>query len=224
MFGQKNWLTILVSRGKLDIFGEGDNVVQTLPLPATIIDNLEILNKDALYTLITDWTKQKAYQDTEITWILSPDLCFTHTLTSTDQDKIDSETLQFLDTVPFEEIVSRTYNTIPGRLLVATNQSLINALIHGFSLHGYSTQSVIPAQVIGIESELTPDLARSTRKRAAELKKESLIIPTLSASKPTQPTLVTDTSTSKPKSSLPLLLSVFFILVAILGIVLYLNQ
>ncbi len=224
MFGQKNWLTILVTRGSLEIFGEGDSVIQRLPLPATVIDNLEVLNKDSLYILITDWTKQKAYQDTEITWILAPELCFTHVISSTGQDKIDSETLQFLDTVPFEEIVSRTYSTSSGHLLVATNKGLINALIQGFSLHGYTTQSVIPSQVIGIESTLTPELARNTHKRAAELKKESLIIPVAVELKMAISPTTSGANPSKPKSSLPLLLSVFSILVAILGFVLYLNQ
>jgi hypothetical protein len=139
MFGQKNWLIILVMRGNLQVFGEGDTVVQSLALPSTIINNLEVLNKDALYTLITDWVKQNTYKDTEISWILAPDLCFTHTITSTDQDKIDSETLQFLDTVPFEEVVSRSYNTATSRQLIATNKGLIASLIQGFSLHGYTT-------------------------------------------------------------------------------------
>lgn len=224
MFGQKNWLVILVLRNSLQVFGEGDNVVQTIALPATVIDNLEVLNKDALYTLITDWTKQKTYQDTEITWILSPELCFIHAITSTDQDKVDSETLQFLDTVPFEEVVSRTYNTSTSRQLIATNKTLITALIQGFSLHGYTTQSVIPAPLIDMDSVLTPDLAHTALKRSGELEKESLIIPTMTEPKIPITAITPGSNPAKPKSSLPLLLTIFGVLVAILGFVLYLNQ
>lgn len=224
MFGQKNWLVILVTRGSLEIFGEGDSAVQSLPLPATIVDNLEVLNKDALYTLITDWTKQKTYRDTEITWVLSPEICFTQVISSTDQDNIDSETLQFLDTVPFEEIVSRIYSTTTGRLLVATNQALINALIQGFSLHGYTTHSVVPGQILGIESGLTPELIGLTRKKAGELKRESLLVPVLAEPKMSPQVLAVGTSVQKPKSQLPLLLTIFLVLLAILGFVLYLNQ
>lgn len=224
MFGQKNWMVILVNRAGLQIFNEGENVIQSLPLPSTIIDNLEVINKDALYTLITDWIKQKTYIDTSIIWILSPELCFTHIITSTDQDKMDSETLQFLDTVPFEEVLSRTYSTLSGKQLIATNKALVSALIQGFALHGYSTQFVIPGQIVQLDTAITPDLARALHKRSNELEKENLILPTTLEPKEPVYTSITASPPAKPKSSLPLLLTIFGILVAILGFVLYLNQ
>lgn len=224
MFGQKNWMVILVTRAGLQIFNEGENVIQSLPLPSTIIDNLEVINKDALYTLITDWIKQKTYIDTSIIWILSPELCFSHTITSTDQDKMDSETLQFLDTVPFEEVLSRTYSTLSGKQLVATNKALVSALIQGFALHGYSTQFVIPGQIVQLDTAITPDFARALHKRSNELEKENLILPTTLEPKEPVYTSITSSPPAKPKSSLPLLLTIFGVLVAILGFVLYLNQ
>lgn len=217
-------MVILVNRAGLQIFNEGENVIQSLPLPSTIIDNLEVINKDALYTLITDWIKQKTYIDTSIIWILSPELCFTHIITSTDQDKMDSETLQFLDTVPFEEVLSRTYSTLSGKQLIATNKALVSALIQGFALHGYSTQFVIPGQIVQLDTAITPDLARALHKRSNELEKENLILPTTLEPKEPVYTSITSSPPAKPKSSLPLLLTIFGILVAILGFVLYLNQ
>lgn len=217
-------MVILVTRAGLQIFNEGENVIQSLPLPSTIIDNLEVINKDALYTLITDWIKQKTYIDTSIIWILSPELCFTHIITSTDQDKMDSETLQFLDTVPFEEVLSRTYSTLSGKQLIATNKALVSALIQGFALHGYSTQFVIPGQIVQLDTAITPDLARALHKRSNELEKENLILPTTLEPKEPVYTSITASPPAKPKSSLPLLLTIFGILVAILGFVLYLNQ
>jgi hypothetical protein len=222
MFGQKNRFIALIGRSSLHIFGDGDNAVQILPLPATIVSNIEVLNKDDLYTLITDWTKQKTYQNTEIIWILSSEICFTHVIENIDQEKIDSETLQFLDTVPFENVISNSYSTSTGKQIIATNQDLVNTFIQGFALHGYVTQSVIPDSVVGISSVLTVDNAKAILRRANELKKESMIATNSEVKRSYTPPPVIGSVEPKPKSSLPLLLSVFVgLLVVLVAVIVY---
>lgn len=216
MFGQKNWLVILVSTGTLQVVGQKDSSVATLTLPESIISHMEVINKDALYQLITDWLKLRTYTNTEIIWLLSGELCFDHVLTSLDQDKLDSEIVDFLDTIPFEEVASRTYLFGAERRLVATSSALLSALIQSFSLHGYSTRAVVPASLLTASRTLTMDLAHQVYKKSNELEALSLI-----ASPP--PVSPPQVILSKPKSSLPLLLSIFGVLLAILGFVLYLN-
>lgn len=227
MFGQKNWLIILVTQNALHLLGEGDSHVQILPLPTTIVNNLELLNKDALYTLITDWTKQKTYANTKISWILARELCFTLNITQSDPAKLDSEILQFLDTVPFENVISHNYLTPEGRQVVATNKDLVTALIQGFALHGYTTQTVLPASIIPLD-ELTSETGKVVVRRANELERESLLTPVLVKANPVEASVEEAShqgvDPSKPKSYLPLLLVTFGVLVAILLIVIYLNQ
>ena len=105
----KNWLVILLTKNSMQLVGLGEEKVQTLAIPGTIISNMEVTSKDGLYTLITNWLGHRPHTGAEIIWILAPDICFEHVITSTEQAKIDSETLQFLDTVPFEEVLSRVY-------------------------------------------------------------------------------------------------------------------
>ena len=216
MLGQKNWIVILVTSHSLQLYGFGVSEVQTIPLPATTIDNLEIINRDQLYTLITDWTKQRTYTNTNIYWLLAPDVCFEQTLTGTDPAKLDSETLQFLDTVPFEKVLSRVYPQIDGRKIVAVNHDLITGLMQGFALHGYTTKAVVPSQLAQADSTLTPEIAHYSAKHMAELSRESLI--TISDISANQPVSVTKhvSPPEKSKSSLPVLLAIFAILLAIL--------
>ena len=220
MFGQKNWLVILLTANTLQMIGQKDTAVTSLPLPTTIINNMEVINKDALYQLVTDWLKQRTYINTEIVWLLGSQLCFEHVITSTDPDKIDSEIVQFLDTVPFEEVISKTYTTGPVRQLTAVNKILISAFIQAFSLHGYNTRAVVPGRLVSSSEELTLDIARLAYKKENELDKNSLFA--VSVSTPVAPS--NPQAPEKPKSQLPLLLTVFVILLAILGIVIYLYQ
>lgn len=216
MFGQKNWLVILLTANTLQMIGQKDTAVTSLPLPTTIINNMEVINKDALYQLVTDWLKQRTYINTEIVWLLGSQLCFEHVITSTDPDKIDSEIVQFLDTVPFEEVISKTYVSGAVKQLTAVNKILIQAFIQAFSLHGYNTRAVVPVRLVSGSDNLTLDIAKLTYKKESELEKNTLFLVT-----PTQPVVSTTkpATTEKPKSQLPLLLAVFVILIVILAIV-----
>jgi hypothetical protein len=223
MLGQKNWLVIMVSKNSLQIFRSMDDSIETLSLPGEIINNMEVVDKDGLYTLITEWHKNHVFISASIIWLLSPEICFDHTFATSEQDKIDSETLQFLDTVPFEQILSRMYKPMEWKQIVAVNKDLIMSLIQSFLLHGYVTRVVVPSKQVLAEAVLTVEVARNTIKHIGELERESLIstsspVPNVQTISP-QP----NTIQNKPKSSLPLLLSVFGILLAILAFVIYLN-
>lgn len=222
MFGQKNWLVILVTSNSLQLVGLGETNVQTIPLPASIIESMEVINKDGLYSLITDWLKQRTYTSASIIWLLAPDICFEKILNSSEEAGIDSEAVQFLDTVPFENVLSRIYLTSEGRVVTAVNKDLVMALVQGFALHGYSAKAILPSRLAMAESDLTPEVENYALKHVGDLARESLLTlsPTPSAPKSSS----SPEPVKKPKSSLPLLLSVFGVLLAILVTVIVLNQ
>jgi len=224
MFGQTNWLIILVTSNALQVLGQKDTSVTRITLPVAIVSNMEVLNKDALYQLITDWLKQRTYANTAITWLLGSELCFEHPLQNTDKDKLDSETVQFLDTVPFEEVLSHTYNYGDTRTLTAVNKTLVSAYIQAFSLHGYSAKVVVPAKLIQPSDVLTSNTAKLVYKKENDLEKNSLIAQEAANQAASITTLSSGSTQQSTKSQLPLLLTIFTILLAILGFVIYLNQ
>lgn len=227
MLGQKNWLVIMVTKNSLQLVGLGEVKIETIIIPPQIINNLEVINKDGLYTLVIDWLKQRPHTSANIIWLLSPEVYFEHTFTSGEQDKIDSETLQFLDIVPFEEILSRVYNNLDtGRHIIVINKELMMSLIQAFALQGYSTKAVVPSRLVQGEATLTSEIERTTLKRANELAKESLVTTIVPVTQVSAATLAEKggTSEEKPKSQLPLLLSVFGVLLAILVFVILLNK
>lgn len=226
MLGQKTWLIILVTKNNLQLVGLGESKVENIVIPNTVVSNMEVLNKDAIYTLVTDWLKQRPHTSASIIWLLSPEICFEHTFTSSEQDKVDSETLQFLDLVPFENVVSRAYNSSEGKQIIATNKDLIMSLVQAFSLQGYNTKAVVPSRLVQADSVLTSEVERLAIKRNYELARESLIAPTQTSALTPIGTSETQQSqsTDQSKSSLPLLLGVFVFLLAVLGFVLYLNK
>lgn len=225
MLGAKEWLVIMVSKNALQIVGLGEDKIEMVTIPPTIINNMEIINKDGLYTLITEWLKSHPHTTAEIIWLLAPDICFEHQLTSGEQDKVDSETLQFLDTVPFEEVLSRTYKPLEWRLIVAVNKDLIMSLVQGFTLHGFATRAVVPSKLVQADAQLTSEIEHNAIKRVSELVRESLITPPspIDTYMPNN-SVVVGGAEPKPKSQLPLLLGVFGLLLVVLVVVIFMMR
>ena len=226
MFGQKNWLVILVKAHELEIFGHDSKVSTVLTIPTTVINNLEILDRDGLYSLVANWAKTLTYQATEIIWILSSSVVFEQTFADSDKERWDTLIVQFLDAVPFEEILSKTYNPAGGKSVIATNQDLLTGLNQAFAAQGYTTKVVVSGKMAGVENNLTPDLVKKVLGNMTQLYRENLVIPDEEKSNfvPGTPSVSAGAVPAKPKSQLPLLLSVFGVLLAILAIVIYLNQ
>lgn len=220
----KNWLVIMLSKDSMQLVGLGEEKIQKVMIPPTILSNMEVINKDGLYTLITDWLAHRTHTGAEIIWILTPDICFEHVITSTEQSKIDSETLQFLDTVPFQEVLSRVYKPLEWRLIIAVNKDLIMSMIQGFILHSYSTKAVVPARLLQADGVLTEEIAQNAVKRATELSRESLVTAPSPIIASTTEAEESNESNPKPKSSLPLLLGVFGALVVVLVVVLLISN
>ena len=219
MLGQKNIIVIYVGSHQLEIFGHSASTSSILPLPPTIINNLEVVDRDGLYSLIATWAKTIPFVTTEIIWLLSPGVCFEQTLTDAQKDLWDTLTIQFLDSVPFEETLSRVYNPSGGRTIIATNQDFINALIQGFAVQGYLTRAVVTAKSLGVDSPLTVDSVKQITSNLSQILRDNLITP--DASTTIEPK---KDQTAKPKSSLPLLLGVFLTLLVILVFVIYLSK
>lgn len=226
MFGQKNWMVILLKPHELEIFGYDDKTSTILTLPLTIINNLEVLDRDELYQVIGGWAKTQTYQATDIVVLLSSGVIFEKTFNDSEKDKWDTLTLQFLDAVPFEETLSHIYTPSGGRGVVATNQELISALTQAFSTQGYQTKVVVPAKLQNVDQSLNSELVKKILGNMNQLYKDNMITPTEEKSDyvPGTNDAKGSKDIKKPKSQLPLLLSIFGILLAILAVVIYLNQ
>lgn len=218
MLGQKKYLVIWVTPHALIWIASGGDSPQTLSLPPTIVDNLEVKNRDALYTLISEWVKTRTYAPTEVIWLLSPETYFEQTFLDSEKDSWDSNTVQFLDSVPFEELISRVYTPVEGRQVVALNKAFLAPLMQAFAIHGYNTRCVIPSSLATSEDSLTIDVYHAVISRINDLSRDSLV--------PAQGQILPPAPSSggkKSSSSLPILLSIFGVLFAILIAVLFLR-
>ncbi len=224
MLGQKNILYILLKAHELQLLFHSGAAPIVLPIPANIISNLEIIDPDGLNNLIATWAKTVTYQATEIIWLLSPALVFETVIPDSEKQLWDTKTVQFLDSVPFEEVLSFVSSSLGGRRVVATSQDLIRGLLEAFSLLGYSSKAILPAKLFAIDTTLKSDSAKAISSQISGFMAQNLLNHEEQVSSQIARSKQTDSKAAKPKSTLPILLPLFGVLLAILAVVIYLNQ
>ncbi len=225
MFNQK-YIVMFVDRNRIQVIGGTGAVVIHLDIPETYIYDLDIVSKDGCYSAIKQWVKDNALVGGQLIMIFSESSYFEKVFSLKEQSQIESDVLKFFDMVPFDSIWTKVYSTDKGKRAVAINKMYYDAIHQGFSLQGLQTKAVIPAFALGalsVKKSLDTELNEYILKNIDSLIKQSLL-DSQELSVPVPHQKIDEASSSgKKKSQLPMLLSVFGILLAILGVVAYIQ-
>src|SRR5205085_12307500 len=83
----------------------------------------------------------------------------------------------FIDTVPFENVITHTYVLENGIKIVATNNDLQTSIKYAFEQKGSRIFSVIPAVLLGdaITNGLTPETLQTVASQLETIKSQSLL-------------------------------------------------
>lgn len=214
MFGQKNVLVIWVSRSSLEIMGGKIEEPERMVFGEGVIANLEVVNRDAVYAQIKEWTQKRALKEMQIVWIFGQDVFFERVVPVHEKEQDEAEIVRFLELLPFEEVDSRVYVTSESRRVVAVNRKLYKTLKTGFALQGYQTKAEISASLL--DEKLVPNRKMSKEvylqivTHLSDIVKKRLVEP--------EPVSADSSAKeeSKTKSYLPILVGTFMALLVAL--------
>lgn len=150
MFGQKSSIVVVfIDRNRLQFYGGRLPSILALDIPLTIARDLEIVNRDAFYTLVNQWLKQNNLGGADLFFVLSSQAYFEKTITATGESEQETEILSFYDSVPFEELSTKVLAANTKKIAVATNKDFIEAIRHAFMLQGLHIVAIVPAVLLG---------------------------------------------------------------------------
>lgn len=140
---------IFLEATRFDFHGGNIAGTATCVFPAEVVYDMEVKDRPAFRAHIQSFLQVNKISGMKILVVLSPAICFENLITSSTQ--LDEETTikNFIDTVPFEEIVHRKYKSQKGNVVVAANASIINALKIELSTFGHYILAVVPSSVLG---------------------------------------------------------------------------
>lgn len=150
MFGSKTAIIIIfIDRNRLQFYGGGLPSILSLDIPPAIVRDLEILNRDGLYTLVNQWLKQNNLGGAQLFFLLSPQTYFEKNIITQGESEQETEILAFYDSVPFEELATKVYAVDTKKWAIATNRDFIEGIRHAFVLQGFRVIYAVPAFLLG---------------------------------------------------------------------------
>jgi len=141
---------ILLDRNRFDFHGAHIAGIVTCVFPPEVVSDMEVINRQAFRAHIQSFLQVNKISPTKILVVLSPAICFETLLPTQTQLEGDAITKNFVDTVPFEDVVYRTYKSQKGNTVIAVNAAIIDALKIELSSFGHTVLALVPATMFGI--------------------------------------------------------------------------
>lgn len=204
---------LFLDRNRISVY-DANNVLK-LDIPETVVRDVDILDKTGFDGLVDSFIKSKKLDPGRLWIILSDDICFSQDISDSDPAKLENDIRDFLETIPFDQIISKRFKAQTGVRVIATNLELVEAIIEIFDRNGFSTEVVTPTAIFpgySTKKELDPGLARFVLANKT-LAAQGNMLAKMNAPRP----VAEAPKGVKPKNKLlPYLLIGFFILLVVL--------
>lgn len=218
MFEKKLKIVIYVTAKQLVVAFPGKQP-EILMLPPEVVMNHEVINMSGLSEIVRSWAGRNPgieKNGAEIVWLFAPDMYFEHIQTE-EEKKLDWNEIveQFVDLLPYEEVLWRKYNINGVNKVVAINKGFYKALRNAFAEVNCDSVAEVAAGEVGkgVGQGMTMDLAKQVVKNLESISKLRILVPAESEVLG----IGLNEQGNVKKSSLPLLIGVFVALLGILG-------
>lgn len=212
---------VYLDKNRFDFHGGSIAGTATCVFPQEVVFDMEVKHRPAFRSHIQSFLSVNKISPSKILVILSPSICFENLHSPQAQLESNKLVKNFVETVPFEQVASRTYKTQKGNLIICTNASFIEALKAELSSFGNFILAVVPATMLGIQHNQTGlDVKTAQTLSENALTSAALDINTEIAKTETPVYKETPLQSIVRNRRLIILLSVFLVLLIILILVL----
>lgn len=138
-------LILFLERNRIFAYAGGE--VMQLDLPTSILRDLDIVDKSAFNQIVDAFIKNKRITPMGVWLVLAESVCFSKDIDNKDTVKSKQEIKDFLEAVPFDQVISKYFKTQTGIRVVATNFELVEAIVEIFEREGFVVDGVVPAAI-----------------------------------------------------------------------------
>lgn len=125
---------------------DGDGVLR-VDIPENVIRDADMIDKSGFDSIVDTFIKSKKLDPAHFWLILSDGVCFSKDFTEADPIKLEAEIKDFLEAVPFDQVVSKRYRAGQGVRIIASNLEYIEAIIEIFEREGFVVEGIIPGAI-----------------------------------------------------------------------------
>lgn len=217
-FSKKQIAIFYIEKNKGVLYRSDSDKPLAVSFPQDAVNNLEIVDKNKFERTITNFITKNELKPTNVYVILSKHITFEKETKDVPLSLQNAETENFLEMVPFHQILSRTYNFSNKTIIVAADRDLCESLVKVFQENQFSVPGIIPLSIL---QEKLPKLEEEFDGKLVLQKISNLKQYFLPLGIETQERTFTYDIPSFKNPKFLSLIGVFVILLAILGVMLY---
>lgn len=189
--------------------------------PPEAINHLEVINEERLSNVIKEFIEANKILPCDIILLLSIFVTFEKDFTDKNVSLEDAEVKEFLDYVPFEDVLGKIINIGQKQKLVAVNKKLIEDIKEAFNNQKFDTVSVVPVSAL---QETIPDLSTNLNLQIVLDKADSIKQYSIMAlEEPVKISSSKNDNNSAKNKRLTILTGIFVFLFLILLFIFYIN-
>jgi hypothetical protein len=145
MAGEGRDTIIFLDKNRIYIY-DGNGVLR-LDVPENVIRDVDVVDKSGFDSLVDTFIKTKKLDPAHIWMILADGVCFSRDVAQTDPAKLENDVRDFLEAVPFDQVLSKRYRAGGGVRVIATNLEYIEAITEIFEREGFSVEGIVPGAI-----------------------------------------------------------------------------
>ncbi len=223
----KQKAVLYIDRNRLDIYIHGSDSVLSCTFSPSTISDLDVKNEDELNKIISLFISQNRLSPSFFMTVFSHNVLFEKEIPNIQDQQLQDTVLKFIENVPFENVVAKTFRLPNGYRVIATNKDFYELIKAVFEQNGFVADGAVADYSLGPEfsqlSQLDIVTAKSILQKFDSLKTQSLVSADTPKRVGSEPETAAQEPAERPKSMLPLLLPVLGILILIL-IILFITQ
>lgn len=226
-FSKKPPAVLFLDKNGFYFYEEGLPNIISLAFTEDAVRNMDVVNATLLMNQVKLFTEQYQLVPAAISIVLSPNVTFEKDIVGFAHEAQEEAVKNFVDTIPFESVISKTYPIEKGVKVIGFNEDLFRDLKSGFEMVAFSVDSVVPYQLLGADqaliTNLTTDNASQFLKRVYRLRQFNMLVVVkekIQQVAQTAHTAPVASHTEKPKKNntrLFAMVGIFAVLFAILG-------
>lgn len=231
MFSKNHPILIYLDRNGFILYQDSLSNILQFPFSQDLVRDLEVINREQLIYLIRTFIQKNNIVPSALVIVLSDSVVFQKEIPiQTATSRLWSKELQereiqnFLENIPFEDILAKIIKRGSATRLVSVNKDLVDTLIYAFRSQGSIVESIVPSLVyedsIDLSHGLTMGIAKAVLRRGELLRQANLLTGQQTINATLNPDASQSPKEEKPKNmKLYLLIAIFVTLLIILGVV-----
>ena len=150
MEGKNNHKAVaFITREGIHFFSTATKNVTSINFDQKVVRDLDVIDSRGVEIQVQKFIDQNKLTPSLIIFVFSEAATFFLDVSVADISKIDAIKEDFVNTVPFETLLTKSYNTKNGIRVVSINERLFREIANGFESRGFLSVGVIPTFVLG---------------------------------------------------------------------------